>query len=118
MAVQTWLQKKKEQFKNSFHKVDAHSQTLLDILFQAQIDQEESMNDWDIVDQLITFYFAGMDTTAHMTNMALYHLTTKSSDIRVTVEYDIENHYKMSEEIKIEDLRKMENLDALLKETH
>lgn len=36
--------------------------------------EEERYTDDDIIDEFVTFFFAGMDTTAHLVAMALYSL--------------------------------------------
>jgi len=89
---------------------------LLDLLLEKNHELgEESYSTSYIVDQFITFFTAGMDTTAQTAAMAMYYLAAYP-DCREKVELEMKKFYKSPQDAKLSELQKMEYLDAFLKE--
>ena len=42
----------------------------------------DQLTDDEIIDEFMTFFFAGMDTTAHTINMAFYHLVQEPNAMK------------------------------------
>lgn len=69
-----------------------------------------------IIGNFIIFFFAGMDTTAHLATMVLYQLLAHE-DCFEKVKKEIQENYLSKENPSIEDLKKMEYFDCFIKET-
>jgi len=95
------------------------SKDLLGTLLEAQqsgLHPEQCLSDEDIVNEFITFYLAGMDTTANLVAMVFYNLTQYPEYLKVLKE-ERDRTYN-SEAIKTnETLQKMDYLHAFMKET-
>ena len=83
---------------------------------QSGIPAEQSLSDEDIVNEFITFYLAGMDTTANLVSMALYNLTQHPEYLRVLQE-ERDKTFNTKTGKTAETLQKMDHLHAFLKET-
>ena len=82
----------------------------------------------DMIDEFITFYGAGMDTTGHLAGMMVYYLV-KYEHILVTILTILISHFqkkvvdevdsviKSDKDFTIENLNKLEYLDMVRKET-
>mmetsp|Transcript_18029 Transcript_18029/g.15749 ORF Transcript_18029/g.15749 Transcript_18029/m.15749 type:complete len:132 (+) Transcript_18029:901-1296(+) len=73
------------------------------------------MNEETIVDNFITFFGAGMDTTAHLANILIY-LFTQYPDYFEKVKAELKTHYYDKAEPEVEDLKKMDFFDCFIKE--
>jgi len=91
---------------------------LLDSLLatQASEDQENKYSDEDIVNEFVTFFIAGMDTTGHLIGMALFSLTQHPEYFK-ELEEEREQTYNLKERVSADNLQKMEVLHGFLKET-
>jgi len=91
---------------------------LLDLLLEAQ-RQGEKIFDKEIVDEFISFFLAGMDTTAHLVTMMTYHLFHSVPQYVEKVQEESSKYFinKSPEELKMEDLNNMEMLQLIIKET-
>jgi len=88
---------------------------LLHLLFSAQNNKEgDFLSDWEIVDQFITFFAAGMDTTAHVLTMMLYYLSLYPEYLE-KIKDEISRVYDY-EHITLEALNKMEFTSLFIKE--
>ena len=88
---------------------------MLDVLIEKQNEGgQNSISDSEIVDEFITFFNAGMDTTAHLVTMAVYHMNL-NPHTRDELEYEVEKYYKSG--ATVDDLQKMEGMHRFLKET-
>lgn len=96
----------------------ASNTDLLSLLLVTQLaeDPEQRFSDEDIVNEFITFFSAGMDTTAHLVAMALYNLTQYPQYIE-QLQAEREETYNKDQILTSETLHKMNILHSFLKET-
>jgi cytochrome P450 family 4 subfamily V len=91
---------------------------LLALLLNSQKsnDLEHRYSDEDIVNEFITFFVAGMDTTGHLIGMTFYNLSQNSQDLE---ELKTERNltYNREQQVTAETLQKMDVLHCVLKET-
>lgn len=85
------------------------------IMTQKAEDPKLRFSDEDIIDEFITFFIAGMDTTGHLIGMTLYHLTQNTHLLSVLKE-EREKIYNQEAEVTADGLQKMDFLHAVLKE--
>jgi len=89
---------------------------LLDLLLEKNFELgEEVFSTPAIIDQFITFFIAGMDTTAQTAAMAMYYMAAYP-DSREKIELEMKKFYKSPQEAKLSEIQKMEYLEAFLKE--
>lgn len=79
-------------------------------------DIEMRFTDKDIVDEFITFFIAGMDTTGHLTAMILYDLSQHSEHLEI-LEKERKETYNQEKIITLDTLQKMNELHCVIKET-
>jgi len=96
-------------------KTDQFSKDMLDLLLEYN-GEEGKIEEEEIIDQFVTFFLAGMDTTGHLVTMAVYFLD-KHQEFQVRMLEEVKAHYCPSEKVDIEDLNKLEFTTAFLKET-
>jgi cytochrome P450 len=90
---------------------------ILELLFKANHNNPENkLTDTDLMSEFATFFFAGTDTTSHTTDMGLYAIGT-NPELKERVYSDILQNYPNCNEMKSDDLHKMETVTALIKET-
>jgi len=93
---------------------------LLDSLLEYQKTSEEgggdNLTDEDIVNEFVTFFLAGMDTTGHLVTMVLYNLTLVPEYL-LKLKQEREKIYKTNHPITAEALQGMDVLNSVLKET-
>lgn len=83
---------------------------------QKSEDVDKRFTDEEIVDEFVTFFVAGMDTTGHLIGMALYMLTQNPEYLQ-SLKEERDVVYNKSKRVTAEDVQKMEVLHAFLKET-
>jgi len=83
---------------------------------QSAVKPEDRMSDTDIVNEFITFFSAGMDTTARVIGMTLYMLTQYPEYLE-KVKKERETLYKAGETADMDNINKMEELHCFIKET-
>jgi cytochrome P450 len=79
-------------------------------------DTENALSDTDIVDEFITFFTAGMDTTGHMIAMAIY-LLSKNPQYLPRLEAELKTVNLQESTITNEIVNKLEFHTCVLKET-
>ena len=79
-------------------------------------DSELRLSDKEIVDEFITFFIAGMDTTGHLIGMTLYNLTQHPEHVE-KLKTEIAETYDKDETLTTDTLQKMDELHNVLKET-
>jgi len=79
-------------------------------------DPELRLSDKEIVDEFITFFIAGMDTTGHLIGMALYNLTQHPEELE-KLKAEIATTYDKDENPTTDTLQTMDELHNVLKET-
>jgi len=91
---------------------------MMNVLFEhvELYKDEEHFNDKDIIDEFITFFSAGMDTTAHLVSMSLYYFT-QNPHYLTKARQEVDKFYRNGNDLTLEDLQKMDFLMAFLKET-
>jgi len=95
-----------------------HNDLLASLLrTQNSEDLESRYSDEDIVNEFITFFVAGMDTTGHVIGMALYNLTQHSDKYWEELKEEREKIYNSQGKISADALQKMDVLHCFLKET-
>jgi len=90
---------------------------MLDLLLKTQSNpnKEESFSDEDIVNEFITFFAAGMDTTGHIITMMLY-LLDRNPQYKTNFENEIQSIYNRNEPVDQDSVSQMEFTHAFLKE--
>lgn len=91
---------------------------LLNSLLETQnlTDPEMRFTDKEIVDEFITFFIAGMDTTGHLVAMVLYDLSQHPEHFQA-VEKERKETYNQEKVINVTTLEKMTELHYAMKET-
>jgi len=92
---------------------------LLDLLLEHQENNgTDSFTDKEIVDEYVSFFFAGMDTTGHLVTLVVY-LLHQHPEILSKVKEEVQKYYrgKPSGEITYENINSMELLQLSVKET-
>ncbi len=97
---------------------DKHHDDLLGSLLKTQSleNPEDRLSDEDIIDEFVTFFIAGMDTTGHMIGMALYNLTQHKEYLE-KLKQERDELYNKGVGLTAEKLQKMDILHCFLKET-
>jgi len=75
----------------------------------------ESFSDEEIIDEFVTFFLAGMETTGQLSTMMLY-LLHKHPQCLETVEKEVKVHYNGTGPITIDQVNSMETLHGVAKE--
>jgi len=83
---------------------------------QSSPDPELRLSDSEIVDEFITFFIAGMDTTGHLIGMTLYNLTQNPEYVE-KLKTEIEQIYDKDEVLTADTLQGMDEMHNVLKET-
>jgi len=91
---------------------------LLTSLLETQKLSEPEMRftDKEIVDEFITFFVAGMDTTGHLCTMMLYNLNQHPGHFK-TLEKERKETYNKEKVVTLETLQAMNELHCIIKET-
>ena len=119
------LNQRIEAFRNiCFKIVEDHKKSgrkghdLLSSLLATQQspDPELRLSDKEIVDEFITFFVAGMDTTGHLIGMTLYNLIQHPEELE-KLKAEIASTYDKDENLTTETLQSMDELHNALKET-
>jgi len=109
------IAEKRKEFQDPTYKKKSKVTDLVQLLLGKQAEGgENAITDEEIIDEFMTFFLAGMDTTAHLMSMTLYYLQ-RNAHVREEVLQEIATHY--SENATIENLNKMELLGNVFKET-
>eukprot|EP01017_Pseudomicrothorax_dubius_P038016 TRINITY_DN5642_c0_g1_i5.p1 TRINITY_DN5642_c0_g1~~TRINITY_DN5642_c0_g1_i5.p1 ORF type:complete len:276 (-),score=89.47 TRINITY_DN5642_c0_g1_i5:93-920(-) len=89
---------------------------LLDFLLEYnEKNKEEALTDDEIIDTFTTLFLAGMDTTGHLLNMAVYYLI-KYPHYLTRIQEEVAANGVDLDNISIDVLNKLKFLDAFLKE--
>jgi len=91
---------------------------LLDLLLDLQqTNAEDAIPDEEIIDEFVSFFLAGMDTTGHLMTMMTYNICTHPQYLD-TVREEISKIYSGRDlKLTVEDLNSMNFLNLLIKET-
>ena len=90
------------------------SKDMLDLLLE-YTGEDGKIGDEEIIDQFVTFFLAGMDTTGHMLTTLTYYLH-EYPEHRAKVLEEVRENYS-DRQVTIDDLNKMEFTMAIIKET-
>jgi len=98
--------------------ITGHKDLLDSLLEHQENNGTDSFTDQEIVDEYVSFFFAGMDTTGHLVTMVVY-LLHQHPEILSKVKEEVQKYYtgKLSGEITYEDINSMELLQLSVKET-
>ncbi|KAL4454606.1 hypothetical protein ABPG74_021811 [Tetrahymena malaccensis] len=77
--------------------------------------KEDIISKRELVQQYLTFFFAGTDTTAQLTSMCLYEIS-KNQQIKEKLLSELKESGKSYENLESSDLQKLPYLDAIIKE--
>ncbi len=97
---------------------DFQGKDLLSSLLETQesSEAENRLTDADIVNEFITFFLAGMDSTGHLISMVLYNLTQHSEYYDI-LQKERDALYNKEKQVTLDTLQKMDELNGLQKET-
>jgi len=96
--------------------LEGKNKTLLDsCLLLNEESGEDIITPSRLTDMFVGFITGGKDTTAHFMSMAFYYLAMYP-EMRQQIEVEIEKHYNKEGGVTLENLAKMEYLEAFLKE--
>jgi len=104
--------------KVSFAKrnLDSVHKDLLDLMLEQQMNtNEEAFADEEIIDEFISFFMAGMDTTGHWLALMSYNVLENSGHLKRLRE-EIHQYYE-GQEVSIENLNKLEFMSMAMKES-
>jgi len=119
------LNKRINDFRNICFKIvedrkqsEQKGHDLLESLLATQNspDPEQRLSDKEIVDEFITFFIAGMDTTGHLLGMTLYNLTQNPEYVE-KLNQEIKEKYDTAETLTTDTLQTMDELHNVLKES-
>ena len=88
----------------------------LDILLEAKDDQDNGFTDEEIREEVVTFMFAGYDTTASAISWALYNLA-RFPEHQKKCQDEIDAVFKDKEELEWQDLGNLNYLQLCIKES-
>lgn len=97
-------------------RIASNTQDSHDMLSSSINEMGNNINKEGIVDNFISFFTGGMDTTAHLIVVVLYQLV-KYPELAKKVQEEIDTYYNQKECPNIDDLKSMEYFDAFIKET-
>ena len=86
------------------------------IATQTSNDPNDRFSDDEIIDEFVTFFVAGMDTTSQLVSMTLYHLSQNPKYLD-DLKKERDGTYNKEQHVTAETLQKMNVLHAVLKET-
>jgi len=69
----------------------------------------------NVVDQFISFFLPGLDTSGHLLTMSIYYMA-KYPEFKTKIEEEVEKYYTQGKPITIEELNKFDYTTAFLKE--
>lgn len=94
------------------------SNDMLGSLINAQNsgDAQNRLSDEDIINEFVTFFVAGMDTTGHLIGMSLYNLSQSQKYLEDLKKERVET-FNTEDQITVDTLNKMDVLHSVLKET-
>jgi len=104
--------------KASFAKrnLDSVHKDLLDLMLEQQINtKEEAFADEEIIDEFISFFMAGMDTTGHLLALMSYNVLENPEHLKRLRE-EIHQYYE-GHDVSIENLNKLEYMSMVMKES-
>lgn len=104
--------KNREQNKDQI----AQEYTLLDAIFDHQRNNLETIIDAEIFDEFFTFFIAGLDTTAQVATLCIYHMA-KDLEIRNTLLKEATTLFKDQAKFNLTKLNSLEYLEGLVKES-
>ena len=95
-----------------------NSDALLDKLLETQSNTtpDERFTDEDLINEFVTFFIAGMDTTGHVIAMAIY-LLCKDPQYLPDLFEEMNKTYKKDKDVTIEAVNQMDLMHAVLKES-
>lgn len=108
----SYVQARKEAFKE---KGPAEKKDLVEVLLAYNGD-DGKLPDIALVDQFLSFFLPGLDTTGHLLTMTIYHLA-KFPEYKAKVAEEIKNFKASGKPLSIEELNKWEFTTAVMKET-
>jgi len=113
--VRKVVEERKGQLSEKSHQSDRKN--LLDLLLQTQENSnEDSLTIEGIIDEFLTFFIAGTDTTSHLLTLAVYNLTQKENAYEKAFKESV-FRTKSESEITYIDIEKMPFTLGVLKET-
>lgn len=101
-----------EKRRNQGSKKEASE--LLTIMIQANDDEGKKFTNQELIDESLTFLFAGHDTTSATVSFALY-LLSKNPEIQKNLQKEIDSVYKIG--LTYDNITNMKYLDNVIKET-
>jgi len=109
--------KMKEFSKLKEDQKSLESKNLLWIFYEQRLKSpEDAFTDDEIIDEFITFFFAGMDTTGLLLTAMAYY-TTLHPEYTERLMNEVNTHFADPSKVSVEDLNKMEFMTAFIKET-
>jgi cytochrome P450 family 4 subfamily V len=108
------IEKRRKDLKEG--KLTVESKGLLELLIEKQEEGgEDAISNIEIIDNFMTFFLAGMDTTAHLLSLTTYFLH-ENPEIKEELLQEIAQYYDKPN-VTIEDIQKMEKTQHVLNET-
>jgi len=90
---------------------------MVELLYeQRMLHPEESLTNDEMIDEYITFFAAGMDTTGHLVSMLTYHALTKPGHMKPLMD-EIDKVFIEPSKVDLAALNSMEYMAAFIKET-
>eukprot|EP01017_Pseudomicrothorax_dubius_P031669 TRINITY_DN4066_c0_g1_i4.p1 TRINITY_DN4066_c0_g1~~TRINITY_DN4066_c0_g1_i4.p1 ORF type:complete len:510 (-),score=94.21 TRINITY_DN4066_c0_g1_i4:80-1609(-) len=108
-----------EKTQNKFKEQPSKNPGLIELLTrsnQEKVPGHHIFTKEEIKDEFITFFAGGMDTTAHLVTVCIYYVLENPHVLNKILE-EVQTHIPDHLKISIEDLKGMEYLEAVVKET-
>ena len=110
------IKRKFNEIKENPQEAKATRISIIDVMLtQRAEDPKDQLSDNEIIEEFVTFFVAGMDTTGHTVTLASYFLH-QNSELKPRLLEEIDEHFKDINNISFETLMKCDVATAFLKE--
>jgi len=111
------IEEKTAALKNKKQAGEAQGKTLIDILLsQREKTTDDAFDTQEIIDEFITFFGAGMDTTGHIIAMMAYFYS-QNPQYHERMHEEIDKFFADPSKVTLDDLNQMDFMSAWIKET-
>jgi len=108
----------KKRFSEISESEKSDQMSLIDLFYkQGQQDLKEGFTMEEIVDEFITFFVAGMDTTGHLITMMSYYYLKMSPNCQEKLLKEADETFKDPSKVTLEGINKMDYMSGMIKES-
>jgi len=113
------IRDRKKTFDSTQASQTSFQKDLLDLFLIEQVNKTEyAFTDEEIIDEFVSFFLAGMDTTGHLVAAMCYNLHHNPQHFEA-LRKEVDQYYKgkSPQELTMEDLNSMETMSLVIKES-